>query len=140
MNRKYRKKETLRQHRVFSETVKKQVVQDIERGKCTVLEASRELLVSDVSIYNWIRHYSLYLKKNKTLVVEDKSEVYRSKELEKRIQELEAALGRKQMEIDLLEKIINLANESYSTDLKKNLLNRRSNGSGSTKAKNTDTK
>ena len=112
MKTKHRKKETLRQRRLFSETVKKQVVQDIERGKCTVLEASREFLVSDVSIYRWIHRYSLYLKKNKALVVENKSEVYRSKELAKRIQELEAALGRKQMEIDLLDKVIDLANES----------------------------
>lgn len=140
MQTKHRKKEALRHRRIFSATVKKQVVKDIERGKCTVSEASRELLVSDTSIYNWIYRYSLYLKKNKTLVVEDKSEIYRSKELEKRIHELEAALGRKQMEIDLLEKVIDLANESYSADLKKNLLSRRSNGSESTKAKNTDTK
>lgn len=140
MKTKYRKKETLRQHRVFSESVKKQVVRDIERGKCTVLEASREFLVSDKSIYNWIHRYSLYLEKNKVLIVEDKSEVYRSKELEQRILELEAALGRKQMEIDLLAKVIDLANESYKTDLKKNLLSQRSNGSGSTKASNTGTK
>ena len=140
MKTKYRKKEALRQRRLFSAAVKKQVVQDIERGKCTVLEASRELVVSDVSIYNWIHRFSLYLKKNKTLVVEDKSEVYRSKQLEKRILELEAALGRKQMKLDLLEKVIDLANESYSTDLKKNLLSQSSSGSGSTKAKNTGTK
>ncbi len=34
------------------------------------------------------------------------SEQYRSKELEKRITELEAALGRKQLEIDYLNKLI----------------------------------
>ena len=140
MKTKYKKIGALRQRRLFSLTVKKQVVQDIERGKCTVLEASRELMVSDVSIYNWIYRFSLYLKKNKTLVVEDKSEAYRSKELEKRIKDLEAALGRKQMELDLLEKVIDLANDSYHTDLKKSLLNQPSSGSGSPKAKNTGTK
>lgn len=140
MKTKYRKKESLRQRRVFSEAIKKQVVQDIEKGKCSVIEASRELLVSDQSIYNWVHHYSRYLQKNKTLIVENKSEVYRSKELEKHIRELEAALGRKQMEIDLLEKVIDLANEEYSTDLKKNLLSRSFNGSGSTRAQNIDTK
>lgn len=138
--RKYRKKESLKQRRLFSETVKKQVVQDIERGKSTVQEASRELAVSHQSIYKWIYRYSLYLKKNKTLVVEEKSEAYRSKELEKRIQELEAALGRKQMEMDLLNKVIDLANEEYQTDLKKNMSNQLSSGSGSTKGSNTDTK
>ena len=74
------------------------------------------------------------------MVVEDKSEVYRSKELERRLQELEAALGRKQMEIDFLNKIIDLANTEYQTDLKKNLQKPRSAGSRSTKGKNTGIK
>lgn len=52
------------------------------------------------------------------MVVEDKSEAYRSQELERRIKDLEAALGRKQMEVDLLSKIIDLANEEFKTDLK----------------------
>lgn len=133
MKTKYCKKETLRQRRIFSKEVKKQVVRDIERGKCSITEASRELLVSDQSIYNWIYNYSRYLQKNKLLIVENKSELYRSKELEKRILELEAALGRKQIEIDILNKVIDLASEEYKTDLKKNLLSRSSNGSGSTK-------
>jgi transcription initiation factor TFIIIB Brf1 subunit/transcription initiation factor TFIIB len=63
------------------------------------------------------------------MVVEDQSEAYRSQELEKRIKELEAALGRKQMELDLLEKVIELAGKEYKTDLKKNLLKNRSSGS-----------
>ena len=140
MKAKKRKKERLRQLRYFSEHIKKQVVQDIERGKCTVHEASRELLVCDQSIYNWIHRYSRYLQKNKILVVEDKSEAYRSKALEKCIQELEAALGRKQMELALLNKVIDLANEEYQTDLKKNMSNQPLNGSGSTKGLNTGTK
>ena len=92
MKKKHRKKTTLKQLKVFSEEVKKQIVRDIEKWKCTVPEASRELLVSDQSIYNWIYRYSLYLQKNKLLVVENKSEAYRSKELKQRILELEAAL------------------------------------------------
>ena len=50
------------------------------------------------------------------MVVEDQSEAYRSQELEKRIKDLEAALGRKQMEVDFLSKIIDLANQEYKTD------------------------
>ena len=53
------------------------------------------------------------------MVIEDKSESYRTTELEKRLKEAEAALGRKQMEIDFLNKIIDLANDEYRTDLKK---------------------
>ena len=105
-----------------------------------MLEASRELQVSEQSIYNWLGRYSRYLVKNKTLIVEEKSEAYRSKQLEQRIKELEAALGRKQLEMDLLNKVIELANEEYGTDLKKNSLSRHLNGTGSIKGSNTDTK
>ena len=124
---------TLRQQRVFSVEIKKQVVRDIERGKCSVTQARKGLGVCEQSIYNWIKQYSRYLHSNKRLVVEDKSEAYRTRELEKRIQELEAALGRKQMELDLLNKVIDLADEEYQTDLKKSLSKKASNGSGSPK-------
>jgi hypothetical protein len=80
------------------------------------------------------------LGNNKVLIVEEKSEAYRTKQLEQRIKELEAALGRKQLEMDLLNKIIELANEEYGTDLKKNLPNRPSSGTGSIKESNTGTK
>jgi len=134
------KRAALRTRRIFSESIRKQTVKDIENGRCTVLQASRELHVSDKSIYNWLARYSRYLGSNKVLVVEEKSEAYRTKELEKRIKELEAALGRKQLEMDLLNKIIELADKEYGTDLKKSLPNPYSNGTGSTKESNTDTK
>ena len=128
MKEKKSPKKSLKQYKIFSVSVKKQTVKDIEQGKCSVYEASQELQVSDTSIYNWINRYSVYLKKNKRLVVENKSEIYHSKELEKQIKELEAALGRKQMEVDLLNKIIDLANEKYNTDIKKNLSSQPLNG------------
>ena len=117
-----------RQNRVFSEDIKKQVVKDIEKGKCTVTQATRELSVSYTSIYKWLYKYSVSLHKDRVLVVENKGEAYRSNELQKRITELEAALGRKQMEIDLLNKVIELAGKEQHIDLKKNFLNRLSNG------------
>ncbi len=74
------------------------------------------------------------------MVVEDKSEAYKSKELEIKIRDLEAALGRKQMEIDLLNKVIDIANQEFKTDLKKNLSSPPSYGSEPPKGLNTDTK
>ena len=117
-----------RQNRVFSEDIKKQVVKDIEKGKCTVTQATRELSVSYTSIYKWLYKYSVSLHKDRVLVVENKGEAYRSNELQKRITELEAALGRKQMEIDLLNKVIELAGKEQHVDLKKNISDRLSNG------------
>jgi hypothetical protein len=62
------------------------------------------------------------------------SEAYKTKELEKRIQELEAALGRKQMEVDYLTKTIEIGKEEFGVDLKKKPNPPPSTGSGSIKA------
>jgi transposase len=134
------KKEILRQSRFFSEQVKRDVVKDIENGKCSISQASRELNVSSTSVYRWIGRYSRYLQNNKRLVVEDKSEAYQTEQLRKKILELEAALGRKQMELDLINKVVDLASEEFKTDLKKSFLKAASNGSGSPKDRGITTK
>lgn len=126
-------KTSLRQVKHFSEAVKKQTVKDIEQGKCSVLEASKELCVSHQSVYLWVYKYSGYLQKNKILVVEDKSESYQTKVLEIKLREAEAALGRKQMELDFLNKLIDLAGAELKVDIKKNFSNPASNGIASTR-------
>jgi transposase-like protein len=133
------KKTQLRQRKLFSEESKKQIVKDIEQGKYTVLQASREYGVCFQTVYQWLYRYSRYLQKNKVLVVEEQSEQRKRYELEQQIKELQAALGRKQMEIDMLNKLIELANQEYQTDLKKNISKMSLSGSGSTKGSNTDT-
>ena len=133
-------KTSLKPKRIFSDAVKKQIVRDIEKGKASALQASRELDTSLATIYRWIYRYSRYLEKNQIMVVEDKSEAYRTKELEKQLKEAQAALGRKQMEIDFLNKLIEFANEEFKTDLKKNLSKGPSSGSKRTRGKNTTTK
>lgn len=140
MENRIQKKSSLRQRRTFSEVVKKQIVSEIEKGKLSVLEASRDLDAHQQTIYNWIYRYSRYLTKNKIMVIEDKSEASRTKELEKRLKDAEAALGRKQMEIDFLNKIIEFANEEFKTDIKKKLSSEPSPGSKSIKGKGTSTK
>lgn len=126
-------KRGFRQVKQFSEVVKRQTVKDIEQGKCTVLEASRELSVSLQSVYVWVYKYSGYLQKSKTMVVQDASESYKTKVLEIKLREAEAALGRKQMELDFLNKLIELAGEELKIDLKKNFSSHAFNGIASTK-------
>lgn len=113
-----------RQRRVFSEALKKQAVKDIEDGKASIASVCREFSVSDVSVYNWIHKYSRFLQKGVKLVVEHNSEVYRSKELEKELKDVQAALGKKQLEVEFLEMLIDLANKEFGTDLKKNYSSR----------------
>lgn len=119
--------------RKFSEAIRRQTVKDIEEGKCTVLAASRELSVCYQTVYTWIYKYSRYLQKNKILVVEDKSESYKTKELEIKLQKAEAALGRKQMELDFLNKLIELASAELKLDIKKNFSSHASNGTETNK-------
>jgi hypothetical protein len=50
---------------------------------------------------------------------DNKSKGQSSKELEKRLKEIEAALAHKQMEVDFLNKMLDLASKEYKTDLRK---------------------
>jgi transposase len=124
---------TLRQRRVFSEAIKRRVVKDIEVRHISVLKAAREYDVSFQAVYGWLKKYSRHLKPTKTIVIQMESESYKTKELEKRIKELEAALGRKQLEIDFLNKMIELGGEELGIDLKKKFSTPPFNGSDSTK-------
>ena len=126
---------SLRPQRIFSDQLKKKIVKDIEQGKVNVTGACREYAVSITSMYKWLKKFSTHLQSSTTLVMQMDSEQYRSKGLEKKVQELEAALGRKQMEIDYLNKLIEIAGQDIGTDLKKNINMPPSIGTGKTRGK-----
>jgi transposase-like protein len=106
--------------RRYSESLKKKVVDKFEKGEWTVLEACRIYdIKSKQTVYEWIYRYSRTLKKSTRLVLEEDSIDKRLKDLEARKNALEAALGRKQMELDLYKHILDLASEAYDVDLKK---------------------
>lgn len=113
-------KTSLKSRRIFSDKLKKKIIKDIEQGKVNVLGASREYAVTQTTVYAWLKKFSTYLHPSTTIVMQMDSEQYRSKELEKKVAELEAALGRKQLEIDYLNKLIEIAGQDLGTDLKKN--------------------
>lgn len=114
------KRELIRQ-RIYSESLKKEVVNQIEAGKLGVYAACRLYEIkSHQTVYNWLNKYSRTLKTQTRIVVEKDSVDKRIKALEARTKELEAALGRKQLEVDLYRHIVDLASEEYQTDLKKN--------------------
>ncbi len=62
----------VRHRRIFSESLKKQIVKEYEQGKYGIKELERIYQVGNPSIYSWIYKYSQYQKKN-ILVVEMKS-------------------------------------------------------------------
>ena len=125
-------KQVIRRRR-FSEEFKRSRVRDFERGKLTVYQISKEYDLHPQLVYNWIRKYSAYHKKGYQIVVEEKSLGKKNQELRSRIEELEAMLGRKQMKIEYLEKLIELSSEDLGVDLQKKGGTAPWNGSGSTK-------
>lgn len=125
-------KNQVKRRRKFTEEFKKSCVRDFERGKLTVLQMSKNYDIHDVLIYRWIRKYSVYSQKGFQVVVEKKSLSKKNKELRDRIAALEATLGRKQMEIEYFQKLVELSSEELEVDLKKKVDTVLLNGSGST--------
>ena len=107
-------------HRKFSEEFKRKLVDDFEKGVMSVLQLERHYGVSFRLIYNWIYKYSTYNEKNIRIVEMKDSQTNRVKELEEKVKELERAVGQKQIMIDYLEKMIDMAKDTYSIDIKKN--------------------
>jgi transposase len=120
------KKTSFRVQLIFSEELRKEVVNRIESGQLSITKATREYGVSLSSIYNWLNKYSRNLRSGTRIVMEKDSVDKNISELQNRIKELEAALGRKTLESDLYKIIVDLASKEYKTDLKKNFGNTQS--------------
>ena len=119
--------------RRFSEDFKLKIVKEYESGKSSVLELEKIYDISNSMIYNWIYKYSNYNKKSIQVVEMKNSQAFKIKQMEARIKELERAVGQKQMNIDFLEKMIDLAKEQFKIDIKKNFGTQPSGGSKITK-------
>lgn len=123
----------IKSKRVFSEELKLQAVQEYEKGNMTALELSKFYEVGERTIYDWLYKYSKFQKKSIRIVEMTKSSTKKIKELEARIKELERAVGVKQMNIDFLEKMMDIAKDEYDIDIKKNSYTPQSIGSETTK-------
>jgi transposase-like protein len=118
--------------REFSEEFKRKIVDDFEKGVLSVPQMERYYRISNRSIYKWIYKYSTYNEKNIRIVEMKDSQTHKLKLLEEKVKELERAVGQKQIKIDYLEKMIDLAKETYSIDIKKNSNTPPSGGSNPT--------
>ena len=110
----------IKRMRKFSEDFKLKIVNEYESGEFTVLEMTKMYDIRPQVIYRWIYKYSKYNKQSIQVVEMKDSQAHKMKQLEARIKELEQAVGQKQMNIDYLEKMIDLAKEHYDIDIKKN--------------------
>lgn len=125
----------IKRQRKFSEDFKLKIVREYETGKYSVHEMEKIYNITNQTIYNWIYKYSKYNKKSVQVVEMKDSQANRIKEMKARIKELEQVVGQKQMNIDYLEKVIELAVKEYDIDIKKNSNTLQSGGSRTTKKK-----
>lgn len=117
--------------RHFSESFKQSKVRELESGLSKISDLVKEYEVSDTSVYRWLKKYGTMKKKERT-IVESESDTRQLIELKKRIAELERTIGQKQLLIDFKDKMIELAEEHYKIDIKKNSFTSPSTASGKT--------
>ena len=125
-------KQAGRIQRYFSEEFKRKKVREIEQNVATIAQISREYRVSKAAVYKWIYKYSAMRKKGVKQVVEAKSDTVKITRLKDEIRLMEQMVGQKQIKIDFLEKMIELAEKEYGIDIKKKYSFTPSNGSGQT--------
>jgi len=125
----------IQKRRKFTNEFKKRIVKDYESGQYSVSDLSKLHSIANKQIYDWIYKFSTVNKKGYRVVEMKESSDTKVKQLEQRIKELERAVGQKQIKIDYLEKMIDLASEELNIDIKKNSDTQPSNGLKNIKGK-----
>lgn len=110
----------LRKQRRYSPEFKKQVVKEFESGKLSVPQLSKLHGMSTTSIYRWIYKFSNFNESGFRIIEMAKSSTTKLQEMEQRIKKLEQIVGQKQIMIDYLETMIQVAQDELGYDIKKN--------------------
>jgi len=112
-------KESSKTIRHFSVEFKRQIIAQLDAKLITISEIVRLYEVSAVSVCRWRRKYSKHYQTPTKVVIEMESEALKTKALLERNAELERIIGQKQLKIDYLEKLIEIASQDLKIDLKK---------------------
>lgn len=121
-----------RQHRFFSDSFKKQKVLELESGRSSVLEISRQYEVTRTNVYRWMSKFGSMKSKKERVIVETESDTKELLSLKKKVADLERIIGQKQILLDFKDKMIELAEETYHVDIKKKFSTKQSDGTGLT--------
>jgi transposase len=117
-----------RQLRVFSKELKKKLVEQIELKKLRVRDVVNLYKTSESTVYKWLEEYSSIKRTGSKMVVESESHETKITKLFETISELERNVGRKQLEIEFLEKVISMCSEEMGYDIKKKCTTMQLNG------------
>lgn len=126
---------SINKRRVYSIEFKRELVSLFESGKYSVPQLERLYGIPNASVYRWIYKFSTFNEKGSRVVEMKDSNTDKLKQLEEKVRELERAVGQKQIKIDYLERMIDIAKEELNIDIKKNFNTPQSSGSKTTKAK-----
>jgi transposase len=110
----------IRKQRAYSIEFKKSIVSLFEKGEYSVIQIEKLYGISNPTIYSWIYKYSNNNEKGIRIVEMKDSNQNKLKELQIRLKELEQIVGQKQIKIDYLEKMIDIAKQELDIDIKKN--------------------
>jgi transposase len=119
-----------RRNRHFSDNFKRQKVQELQANKTTIAEIRTQYEVSYNTIYRWVRKFSAQQEKGIRTVVETESDTRELINLKTKNAELERLIGQKQIYIEFLNKMIDLAEDTYGVDIKKKFNSSPSNSFG----------
>src|SRR5438309_3938720 len=109
-----------RQRRIFSEEFKRNKVREIEQQLTTIAEVSRQYEVKENSVSKWMAKYGQNYMKGVRTIVESKSHTAKIAALKAQVAELQRIIGEKQVQVEFKDKMIELAEEVYGVDIKKN--------------------
>lgn len=123
----------IKKQRKFSEDFKRSLIKEFESGKYSVPQLSRIHRISNSLIYGWVYKYSTFNEKGFRIVEMKESSSSKLKALEQKVKDLERTVGQKQIMIDYLEKMMDIAKEELNIDIKKNLNTLQSGGFEKTK-------
>lgn len=119
-------------NRHFSEEFRRQKVKELCEKTIKIKDLCELYDISRTTVYKWLYLYSPHHERGTRQIVEMESEAHKTKLLLQRVAELERTVGVKQMEIDYLNKLIELAGKDLEVDLKKNFAPKFSSGLGNT--------
>jgi transposase-like protein len=117
-----------REKRSFSVELKKKLVEQIELKRLKVKDVVSLYRVTDTSVYRWLDEYSTQKRTGARMVVESESQESKIDKLMKRIAELERSVGKKQLEIEFLDKVVEICSDELGYDVKKKATTMQSSG------------
>jgi transposase-like protein len=114
---------TVREINRYSISFKKQVVEELEKGSSYSYLQKKYNIRGAETIQRWVRSFGRDHLLNKSVRIETMDEKRRLKELEQENRRLKMALADSIVANKMLETLIDVANDEYKTDLKKNFGN-----------------